>query len=237
MPLMPVPSDEEDFMDEWSELPATPVVCTPCEEAPVDDLPVFKWGRERTKGVKYMHPKHGPSLYLGKGNWACPHYRRRSYCKECGGNAFCKHNRYRYDCKECGGKGICEHNNRRSECRECGGACICKHNKQRDSCKDCNGSQICPHKKQRNQCKECNGSKICKHGIGRSNCRECGNPLTCPGDGKNECPYRMIIDKNKNRYDLHCLRCFVSKHANATDPTLRARVSAAKSHIHTRELT
>jgi hypothetical protein len=46
----------------------------------------------------------------------------------------------------------------------------------------------------------------------------------------------VTIHTKKNRYDLHCPRCFVSKHANATDPTLRARVAATKSCIHAREL-
>jgi hypothetical protein len=81
------------------------------------------------------------------------------------------------------------------------------------------------------------GSALCKHGRRRDRCKECGNPLICPGDGKNACPYQTMIDKHNNRYDLHCPRCFVSKHANATDPTLRERVAATKSCIHARELT
>ena len=32
---------------------------------------------------------------------ACPHGRRRSECKECGGGSICEHGRIRYRCKEC----------------------------------------------------------------------------------------------------------------------------------------
>ena len=50
---------------------------------------------------------------------ACPHGKRRSLCKECGGSEICEHGRRRYQCKECGGSGICEHGRRRSRCKEC----------------------------------------------------------------------------------------------------------------------
>ena len=32
---------------------------------------------------------------------ACPHGRRRSQCKECGGASICEHSRQRSQCKEC----------------------------------------------------------------------------------------------------------------------------------------
>ena len=32
---------------------------------------------------------------------ACPHGRRRTLCKECGGGSICEHGRVRYQCKEC----------------------------------------------------------------------------------------------------------------------------------------
>ena len=35
---------------------------------------------------------------------ACPHGKRRSECKECGGGAICEHGRRRYDCKDCRGE-------------------------------------------------------------------------------------------------------------------------------------
>jgi hypothetical protein len=31
----------------------------------------------------------------------CPHSRRKSRCKECGGSSFCEHGRRKYQCKEC----------------------------------------------------------------------------------------------------------------------------------------
>ena len=43
---------------------------------------------------------------------ACPHGRRRSKCKECGGSQICEHGRQRHGCKECGGSSICEHGRR-----------------------------------------------------------------------------------------------------------------------------
>ena len=51
----------------------------------------------------------------------CPHGRRRSVCKECGGSGICEHGRQRSQCKECGGSSICEHGRQRSGCKECGG--------------------------------------------------------------------------------------------------------------------
>ena len=58
----------------------------------------------------------------------------------------------------------------------------------------------------------------------------------CPGDGKTVCPYRVVVSPNKNRYDNHCPRCFVSKHANSTDPTLRERVKHVGSCFRAREM-
>ena len=68
---------------------------------------------------------------------ACPHGRRRSRCKECGGASICEHGRQRSECKECGGASICEHGRVRSKCKECGGASICEHGRQRSQCKEC----------------------------------------------------------------------------------------------------
>ena len=50
---------------------------------------------------------------------ACPHGRRRSVCKECGGCTICEHGRVRSVCKECGGASICEHGRERYRCKEC----------------------------------------------------------------------------------------------------------------------
>jgi len=86
---------------------------------------------------------------------ACPHGRRRSECKECGGGSICEHGRVRSKCKECGGSGICEHGRQRSDCKECGGASVCEHGRQRYVCKECGGKGICEHGRQRSKCKEC----------------------------------------------------------------------------------
>ena len=50
---------------------------------------------------------------------ACPHGRKRSQCKECGGASICEHGRVRSTCKQCGGGSICEHGRVRSKCKEC----------------------------------------------------------------------------------------------------------------------
>ena len=85
----------------------------------------------------------------------CPHGRRKSQCKECGGSEICEHNRIRSYCKECGGSQFCEHGRIRNTCKECGGSQICEHNRRRSLCKDCGGSQICEHNRERRHCKEC----------------------------------------------------------------------------------
>ena len=70
-----------------------------------------------TKGTKRKRAPHtkGPCEHGVKPRskckvcGACPHGRRPSQCKECGGSAICEHGRQRPQCKECGGSGICEH--------------------------------------------------------------------------------------------------------------------------------
>ena len=90
---------------------------------------------------------------------ACPHGKRRRYCKDCGGSQICEHGRIRSTCKECGGASICEHGRRRSQCKECGGGSICEHDRIRSTCKECGGSGICEHGRRRSQCKECRAVK------------------------------------------------------------------------------
>ena len=68
---------------------------------------------------------------------ACPHGRRRSVCKECGGASICVHGRRHSRCKECGGSGLCEHGRQRYQCKECGGSQICEHDRIRSQCKEC----------------------------------------------------------------------------------------------------
>ena len=104
---------------------------------------------------------------------ACPHGRRRTRCKECGGASICEHGRERYGCKECGGASMCEHGRQRTKCKECGGGSICEHGRVRSKCKECGGGSICEHGRVRSKCKECGGSQICEHGRQRSKCKEC----------------------------------------------------------------
>ena len=62
-----------------------------------------------TRGTKRkIAPRHhGP----------CEHgVKYRSHCKVCGA---CPHGRRRSLCKECGGGSICEHGRQRSKCKEC----------------------------------------------------------------------------------------------------------------------
>ena len=92
---------------------------------------------------KYAPPTKGPCEHGVKYRSnckvcsACPHGRRRSDCKECGGASICEHGRLRSTCKECGGSQICEHCRVRSVCKECGGASICEHGRIRSTCKEC----------------------------------------------------------------------------------------------------
>ena len=88
----------------------------------------------------------------------CEHgVKYRSNCKVC---RACPHGRKRSTCKECGGVSICEHGGERSQCKECGGASICEHGRRRSKCKECGGSQICEHGRQRSKCKECGGVNL-----------------------------------------------------------------------------
>ena len=137
-----------------------------------------------TKKPKYIHPKcpHGKRRSRCKecgGGSICVHGRVRYLCKECGGSEICEHGRHRYSCKECGGSNICEHGRQRSQCKECGGGSICEHGRRRSRCKECGGGSICVHDRERSICKECGGSQICEHGRERHRCKECGGSSIC----------------------------------------------------------
>jgi hypothetical protein len=140
---------------------------------------------------------------------ACPHGRRRSQCKECGGSQICEHGRRRYHCKECGGVGICEHGRRRHECKECGGSQICEHGRQRYQCKECGGGSICEHGRHRYQCKECGGPSICEHGRQRHQCKECGGSQICEHGRQRhkckECGGASICEHGRQRHQ--CKEC------------------------------
>jgi hypothetical protein len=109
----------------------------------------------------------------------CPHNRRKSQCKQCGGSQICEHNRHKSSCKECGGSQICEHHRLKSGCKECGGVSICEHNRIKSRCKECGGGSICEHNRLKSQCKECGGSQRCEHNRMKSGCKECGGSQIC----------------------------------------------------------
>ena len=140
---------------------------------------------------------------------ACPHGKKRSRCKECGGASICEHGRQRHLCKECGGASLCEHGRQRSRCKECGGSEICEHGRVRSACKECGGSQICEHGRQRSRCKECGGGGICEHGRLRYYCKECGGSQICEHGRQRywckECGGSQICEHGRER--SKCKEC------------------------------
>ena len=78
--------------------------------ADVDEQQRVESTTKGTKKRKSAPKHHGP----------CEHgVKKRSKCKVC---SACPHGRRRSDCKNCGGSSICEHGRRRYRCKECGGA-------------------------------------------------------------------------------------------------------------------
>ena len=70
-----------------------------------------KKGTKRKRAPRHRGPCEHGVKYRSKCKvcGACPHGRRRTQCKECGGASICEHGRLRFQCKECGGASICEH--------------------------------------------------------------------------------------------------------------------------------
>jgi len=87
----------------------------------------------------------------------CVHDRRKSICKDCGGDGICIHNRQKYQCLDCGGSSFCQHNIYKYRCIDCGGSSICIHNKRKDNCKLCSDpiditiKQMINHSKQKDK--------------------------------------------------------------------------------------
>mmetsp|Transcript_21043 Transcript_21043/g.32986 ORF Transcript_21043/g.32986 Transcript_21043/m.32986 type:complete len:432 (+) Transcript_21043:93-1388(+) len=117
----------------------------------------------------------------------CDHGRQRSACKECGGGSICEHGKQRFICKDCAGNGICHHNRIKWMCKPCGGTSICKHNRQKHQCKDCGFKKVCPHGRQKSICKECGGSGLCVHDKVKSQCKECSTSFCVHGRRKGVC--------------------------------------------------
>jgi len=67
----------------------------------------------------------------------CPHGKRRTLCKECGGTQLCAHGNRKDYCKECGGSQICVHGKNKRNCKNCGGRNCCEHGKLKQNCQKC----------------------------------------------------------------------------------------------------
>jgi len=136
-------------------------------------------------------------------SYKCPHNRKKSECKECGGSSICEHNRRKIQCKECGGSQICVHNRIKSQCKECGGSSKCEHNRQKSRCKECGGSSFCEHNRIKSTCKECGGSSICEHNRIKSKCKECGGSSICEHKREKskckECGGRSICEHKREK--------------------------------------
>mmetsp|Transcript_40587 Transcript_40587/g.41430 ORF Transcript_40587/g.41430 Transcript_40587/m.41430 type:complete len:576 (+) Transcript_40587:66-1793(+) len=151
------------------------------------------------------HDRRRSRCKLCGGGSICPHGRRKSDCKECNGGSICQHSRRRSICHDCGGGGICEHKRVRSLCKECGGGSVCKHQRQRSHCKECGGGSICEHRRIRSTCKECHGGSICEHNKRRSRCKECGGRSTCEHNKrKSSCK-----ECSENSYCPHYLKKYI----------------------------
>ena len=167
---------------------------------------------ERIMGQMYINKKGVKVIWNGK-ILHCEHNQQKSQCKECGGANICKHNRQKPHCKECGGGSICKHNRQKSQCKECGGASICKHNRRKSHCKECGGASICEHNRRKSTCKECGGASICEHNRRKSICKECGGSALC----------KTVYCEKKamNKYEGHCMTCFINNPINANKPAHR----------------
>ena len=73
----------------------------------------------------------------------CPHGRRKSYCRDCGGGAFCSHGKVKTHCSSCSGSQTCPHGIRHQTCKTCGGASVCDHGVFKSRCSICGGSDLC----------------------------------------------------------------------------------------------
>ena len=106
--------------------------------------------------------------------------RRLKTCLECNARGkrirmrdACPHGRRKSRCKDCGGKDICHHGVVERACRACGGSDFCPHGRRKALCRDCGGSQVCPHGRQIQYCRECGGTAYCAHNRLKRNCFAC----------------------------------------------------------------
>ena len=88
------------------------------------------------------HPIQKRVAGTGSRHKICPHGRRRTMCRICGGRSLCEHKNQRNHCAACRGQGIKKHS-------------FCRHNRQRSRCVKCQGVGICEHKRERYRCSIC----------------------------------------------------------------------------------
>jgi hypothetical protein len=69
----------------------------------------------------------------------CPHGKRKSRCKDCGGNAICDHKILRIDCRNCGGTRVskCHHGFSKKICKICNPQIVCQHSRIKYRCDTC----------------------------------------------------------------------------------------------------
>jgi hypothetical protein len=138
----------------------------------------------------------------------CPHGKRKSNCRDCGGSSICEHNKNKYICRDCGASIFCAHGRQKNRCRDCSGSAFCEHDKIKSYCRECGGS-FCEHNKRKTHCKECGGSAICEHLRFKSTCKECGGSGICEHNKLKryckDCGGSGICEHNKTK--THCKDC------------------------------
>jgi hypothetical protein len=165
-----------------------------------------------------IHGTKANSVCKKCGGMLCEHSKRKSRCKQCGGNQICVHKLVKQNCKICGGSCYCEHKNVKSRCFECKGSQICPHNKVKQICKDCGGSAYCSeHNKVKQNCKECGGVSICEHNRQKPQCRDCNGSQICLHDKPKsicrDCKGSQICEHNiQRKYCKDCMGSSICKH-------------------------
>ena len=138
--------------------------------------------------------------------------RNKEFCKHCikcrnkkrnkSTRPLCIHNKRKSNCKECGGNSLCQHFIIKFECKLCNGSQICLHNKRRRYCKECNGNGLCEHLLQKNKCKycrECRDSKDSKDPKDLKDSKDSKDPKDLKECVKQYCCHNKIISE--------CIEC------------------------------
>ncbi len=85
-------------------------VCKGCDQV----LPFSCFNIHRGKGIT----KNCKICISQRGRY-CPHLRKRTVCKDCGGGSYCVHDKLKTMCRDCDLEFICVHKNHRTDCRIC----------------------------------------------------------------------------------------------------------------------